>query len=106
MTPFYLHYSDAMSAGYRGFVRAKLRVPVMLMVFRVLCACVLIVACFSQSVVAQQDPRNVRVFLPPAAVIKQQLSLHLENDGIAEAVLVYTIQTNRTMCTTLRESRS
>ena len=63
----------------------------MLMVFRVLCACVLMVACFSQSVVARQDPRNVRVFLPPAALIKQQLSLDLENDGIAEAVLVYTI---------------
>jgi hypothetical protein len=33
----------------------------------------------------------VLAFLPPTAVVKQQLSLDLENDGIAEAALVYTI---------------
>jgi hypothetical protein len=61
------------------------------MELRVLCTCVLVVACFTQPAVAQQTPREVRAFLPPAAVVKQELSLDLENDGIAEAVLVYTI---------------
>jgi len=66
----------------------------------------LVVACFTQTAVAQQNPSSIRAFVPPAAVVKQQLSLDLENDGIPEAALVYTILTNRTRCTTMRESRS
>jgi Domain of unknown function (DUF4357) len=61
------------------------------MVFRVSCTCFLVVACFTQTAVAQQNPRSIRAFVPPAAVVKQQLSLDLENDGIPEAALVYTI---------------
>jgi len=66
----------------------------------------LVVACFTQTAVAQQNPSSIRAFVPPAAVVKQQLSLDLENDGIPEAALVYTIPDESDEMYTMRESRS
>jgi hypothetical protein len=60
------------------------------MIFRVLCACVVTIAGFSQPAAAQQNSRDVRSFLPPGAVVQQQLTLDAENDGRADEVLLYT----------------
>jgi len=49
------------------------------------------VGCFSQPAAAQQNQVNVRTFLPTAAVVEQELSLDLQNDGIAAEALVYTV---------------
>ncbi len=61
------------------------------MAFRVPWTHVLVFGCVSQLAVAQQNPPSVLADLPPAATVKQQLSVDFEHDGVAEVVLVYTI---------------
>ena len=61
-----------------------------LSVFLVVRTYLLATACFTQLAAAQQNNREVRAFLPPAAVVKQELSVDFEGDGRAEPVLVYS----------------
>ena len=48
-------------------------------------------AFLAQPGLPQQNPPDLRVFLPAAGVVKQELSLDFENDGVGEIALVYTL---------------
>ena len=48
-------------------------------------------AFLAQPGLPQQNPPDLRVFLPAAGVVKQELSLDFENDGVGEFALVYTL---------------
>jgi len=52
---------------------------------------IFIEAFLAQPGLPQQNPPDLRVFLPAAGVVKQELSLDFENDGVGEIALAYTL---------------